>query len=139
MKNVRVAPAMRYLLLGLALFVGVGGCTADGNVVGPENQLEVSNIPDTFQWQVSALSAVTQTFTYTWVNSGTTASVNQASSLVSGSADLRITDSAGTEVYSRSLASNGTFQTGPGTAGNWTVTVTLSKANGTLNFRLQKP
>ena len=128
---------MRYFLLGLALFVGA--CTADGNVIGPENQLEVSNTPDTFQWQVSALSAVTQTLTYTWVNGGTTANVNQSSSLGSGSADLRITDSDGTEVYSRSLASNGTFQTGTGTAGNWTVTVTLSKANGTLNFRLEKP
>ena len=137
MNKVRPTPWIRYLFLGLALFVG--GCTADGNIIGPENHLEVSNTPDTFQWQVSALSAVTQTLTYTWVNGGTTANVNQSSSLSGGSADLRITDADGSEIYSKSLASNGTFQTGTGTAGSWTVTVTLSKANGTLNFRLQKP
>lgn len=137
MDKVRPASSMRYFFLGVALFVG--GCAADGNLIGPENQLEVSNTPDSFEWQVSALSAVTQTLTYTWANGGTTANVNQSSSLGSGSADLRITDADGMEVYSRSLASNGTFQTGTGTAGDWTVTVALSKANGTLNFRLQKP
>ena len=137
MSDVQAAPSMRYFILGLALFVGA--CTTSGNVIGPENQLEVNNTPDTFQWQVSALSAVTQTLTYTWVNSGPTANVNQSSSLGGGRADLRITDAGGTEVYSRGLESNGTFQTGTGIAGNWTVTVALSEATGTLNFRLQKP
>ena len=132
-----LAPSPRYYLLSMALLVA--GCAAGSNVIGPENQLEVNNASDTFQWQVSALSNVTQTLKYTWVNSGTVANVNQSSSLGSGSADLRILDAGGVEVYSRDLAQNGTFQTDSGAAGSWTVSVTLTKVNGTLNFRVQKP
>jgi len=127
----------RYFFLGLALLVA--GCAGSTNVIGPENQLEVNNASDSFQWQVTALSDITQTLKYTWVTSGTVANVNQSSSLGSGSADLRIVDAAGKQVYSRGLANNGTFQTAAGAAGSWTVTVTLSEANGTLNFRVQKP
>jgi hypothetical protein len=132
-----LAPSTRYYVLGLVLLVA--GCASSSNVIGPENELEVNNASNTFQWQVTALSNITQTLEYTWVTTGTIANVNQSSSLGSGSADLRIQDAGGVEVYSRSLANNGTFQTAAGAAGNWTVTVTLSKANGTLNFRLQKP
>jgi hypothetical protein len=88
---------------------------------------------------VTALSNVTQTLNYTWANSGTVANVNQSGSVGGGSAQLRVKDASGVQVYARSLAENGTFQTTAGTAGNWTVTVTLSEVNGTLNFRLQKP
>ena len=132
----RYTSAVPYFLVLVLL---VSGCAATANLIGPENQLEVGNATDTFQWQVSALSDVTQTLTYTWANTGTTANVNQSSSLGSGSAVLRVTDDRGVEVYSRSLAENGTFQTDSGSAGNWTVTVTLTQATGTLNFRLQKP
>lgn len=133
----RGARGWRHLLLVAALVAG--GCSSSGDVVGPDNQPEVSNSPDTFQWQVSNLSGVTQLFTYTWSNTGTDANVNQSSSLAGGSAILTVADAAGVEVYSGSLASNGTFQSSSGTAGNWTVTVVLNDATGTLNFRLQKP
>lgn len=125
----------RILFLAAALLAG--GC--GGNVVGPNNQPEVSNTTDTFQWQVSNLAGVTQTFSYQWSNTGVAANVNQASTLTGGSATLTVADAAGTQVYSGSLSSNGTFQSLSGTTGNWTVTVTLSNATGTLNFRLQKP
>ena len=137
MNRLHVAPSTRYSFLGLALLVA--GCAGSTNVIGPENQLEVNNASDSFQWQATALSDITQTLTYTWVTTGTVANVNQSSTLGSGTADLRIVDAAGKQVYSRSLASNGTFQTAAGAAGSWTVTVALSKANGTFNFRVQKP
>lgn len=127
----------KYLFLGLALMLT--GCGGSENLIGPKNQLEVSNDTNTFQWQVSALSKVSQTLTYTWVNTGTTGNVNQASSLGGGSASLRVTDDGGVEVYSRSLGENGTFETDSGSPGNWTVTVSLTNAAGTLNFRIQKP
>ncbi|MDP2858923.1 MAG: hypothetical protein Q8P50_13230 [Bacillota bacterium] len=137
MSTSSLAASTRNFFLTLALLAGA--CESSANLIGPENQLEVNNTTDTFQWQVSALSGVTQTLTYTWVNNGTIANVNQSSSPSSGSADLRILDAGGAQVYSRGLEGNGTFQTGAGTAGRWTVTVTLIKVNGTLNFRLQKP
>ena len=123
---------------GIAALLIATACSSE-RVIGPGNQLEVVNQPGTFEWQVTALDAVSQTLTYTWANPGTVANVNQASSLGGGSADVRIRDAAGAEVYARSLAENGTFQTSAGASGSWTVVVTLDRASGALNFRLDTP
>ena len=131
---------MRFSVLTLSLFLIIGLAACDSvNLIGPENQLEVANGTDTFEWQASVLSNVSQTLTYTWANTGTTANVNQSSSVDGGSATLRVTDDGGAEVYSRSLGENGSFETVSGSVGNWTVTVTLSGVSGTLNFRLEAP
>src|SRR3972149_3914334 len=74
-----LAPSTRYYFLSLVLLVA--GCASSSNVIGPENELEVNNASNTFQWQVTALSNVTQTLKYTWVITGTVANVNQSSSL----------------------------------------------------------
>ncbi len=120
-------------LLALGSIAACGG----GNVIGPANQLEVTNAADNFQWQVTALENVTQTLSYTWQNTGTVADVNQSTSISGGTATLTI-KSGTTQVYSRDLSLNGTVTTSAGTAGNWTIEVVLSKVNGTLNFRVQK-
>ena len=123
-------------LVGLAAALSLTACT---NVIGPANQLEVSNVPGTFEWQVTALDNVTQTLTYAWTNPGTTANVNQSSSLSGGTATVVVRDASNVQVYSRSLSENGTFTTLAGTTGTWTVVVTLDGAHGTLNFRLDTP
>lgn len=123
--------------LAAALLFTAGGC--GDNLIGPENQLEVNNEVDTFQWQVTALDKVTQRLSYTWTMTGTVANVDQSAGGAEGSARLRIEDAAGTEVYSRSLREDGTFATSTGTAGDWRITVTLENASGAINFRLQKP
>lgn len=123
------------LLVGAFALVGCG----EDNVIGPENEPEVTNNTDSFQWQVTDMTGVTQTLTYTWANTGTTANVDQSASLTNGTATLTITDDQGTEVYSRSLTDDGSFQTNAGTAGDWTVTVDLSEVSGAVNFRLQNP
>jgi hypothetical protein len=125
---------------GVALVVAVLAVTGcgDNNVIGPANQLEVTNATDDFQWQVTALENVAQTLEYTWTNTGTQANVNQASTVTAGSATVTILDADGTQVYSRSLADNGTFETTSGTPGQWTIMVRLSDVDGTLNFRVQK-
>ena len=123
---------------GMTLVLALAAC--DGaRIIGPANQLEVANVPGTFEWQVTALRRVTQTLTYTWTNPGATANVNQASSLSSGTATLVVRDAANVQVYPRSLSDNGTFNTTVGASGAWTVVVTLTDAHGTLNFRLDTP
>ncbi|MDH3497072.1 MAG: hypothetical protein OER21_09925 [Gemmatimonadota bacterium] len=127
--------------LAWAALVGmlsVAACDS-GSVIGPDNQLQVTNATDNFQLQASALDNVSQTLTYTWQNTGTSANINQSGTLTAGSATLTIEDDAGTQVYSRSLGETGTFQTTAGTAGVWTIRVVLSGMSGTLNFRAQKP
>ncbi len=121
----------------IAFAVLVSGC--GDNVIGPKNQLEVTNVTDSFQWQVTALDDVSQTLTYTWANTGTSANVNQATSITGGTATLILTDAAGVEVFRKNLRENGTFATGTGTAGGWTIRIVLDEVGGTLNFRAQKP
>lgn len=122
--------------------IGVGLLSAsllacDGaGLIGPGNQLEVSNDTDRFEWQVTGLENVTQTLTYTWQNTSTSASVNLSSNITSGTATLTITDANDNETFSGSLAQNGTSPTSTGTAGNWTITVELVGVDGTLNFRV---
>ncbi len=100
--------------------------------------VEVSNQTDTFQFQATA-SDVTETLTYMWSNTGTSANVNQSGSLTGGTATLTILDDAGTQVYTRSLSETGTFQTDAGVTGTWTIRVQLTGASGALNFRVEKP
>ena len=97
------------------------------------------NLASDFAFQVSALDNVSDNVQYIWQNDGTSANVNQSPSNLSGTVSLVIVDANGAQVYSRSLADNGTFTTAVGKAGNWTVRVQFSQASGAVNFRLQKP
>jgi hypothetical protein len=126
-----------HLFLAGALFFAA--CDDGGNVIGPENEPEVVNAADSFQWQVTGLQGVTQTLNYTWANTGTSADVDQSSSLTDGSATFRLTDAQGSVVFEGDLSQDGSFQSAVGAAGDWSVRVVLSQASGTFNFRLQKP
>jgi len=124
-------------LFATLLTLFITGC-GSGSALNPVFQPQVANNPDNFQFQSTGVQNVTQTLQYTWPNSGTHASVNQATTVTTGSAMLQIRDSQGTVVYNSDLALNGTFPTAPaGQAGNWTILLTLSNYSGTLNFRVQ--
>jgi|SRR3990172_1277152 len=105
MNTLRMIKLMLCLLLALA--AGCGGESA----LNPAFQPQVSNQPDTFQFQSTGVTGVTQTLQYTWQNTGTAASVNQTTTVTAGSATLTIRDAAPTQVYSRNLADNRTFDT----------------------------
>jgi hypothetical protein len=124
-------------LVLMAVFAA-SGC-GGGSAVAPQFQPQVANVADNFQFQTTGITNITQVLQYTWSNSGLLATVNHASAIISGTAIVTIKDSAGTQVYSAALASTGTPATSPsGVAGNWTITVTLTNASGTINFRVQK-
>ena len=116
--------------------VALGGCNSP---VAPGIQSQVNNAPDNFQYQTTSVRTYTGTASYSWSNSGTRATINQATTVTGGTMTLTITDNAGTQVYSNSMANNGTFQTSPvGVAGMWTIRIDYVGANGTVNFRVQK-
>ena len=131
---------MRRVMIGvvLASVVGTGAC-GDKNPVGPSNQPEIANNRDNFQFQASNLRNTTQTFSYAWENTGSSANVNQSGQISSGTARLTLRDASGTQVYTRSLTETGTFSSTSGTPGNWRIEVLLDGVTGTLNFRVQKP
>ena len=119
----------------LAVLILIAGCE---DSTGPGVEPEIRNIADSFEFQVSKLDRYTRTLTYAWSNSGVAANVNQSAALSGGTAQLTITDSRGTQLYSRSLTENGTFVTTQGQTGSWQLRVVFTDASGTLNFRVQK-
>lgn len=121
----------------VSLMLALAACGSD-SVTNPLFEPEVANLPDNFQFQATAVSHVSQTVTYNWQNSGTTANVDQSGS-ITGTATLRIRDAGGSVVYTGDLTSTGSFTSSPGTAGTWTIQLVLADVSGDLNFRVQKP
>jgi hypothetical protein len=117
----------------------VSGCSNKSNNSLAPFQPQITNMPDDFQFQATGVQNVTTVVQYNWVNTGTSANVNQACAITSGSAVLTIFDNDTTQVYSQNLSANGTYQTSVGTTGSWIIRVTLNNCYGTLNFRAQKP
>jgi hypothetical protein len=112
-------------------------CGGD-SVLNPKFQPQVANLKDNFQFQATGVTNVTQTLDYNWQNTGTAASVNQATTVTAGSATLTIFDASGAQVYSKGLGENGTFASAAGTTGTWRIHLALSGMSGTINFRVQK-
>jgi len=109
------------------------------NVIGPDNQLEVTSATDDFQFQVSALQNVSQTVDYDWQNTGAQGKVDISQAITSGSATLTITDADGTVVYEHDIAADNDGDTLVGVAGTWHIRVRLADVVGTFNFRVQAP
>ncbi len=101
-------------------------------------QPEVSNAADNFQLQATNVTNVTATRTYTWQNTGTRATVNHATSLTGGTIRLTMRDAAGTVAYDKGLVPSLNEPTSVGSAGAWTIVVTMTGYSGTINFRAQK-
>ena len=115
----------------------LAGCGRDANPLAPF-QPEIITTADAFQFQATAVQNVTANFVYTWANPSTRATVNHASAVKQGTAQVFIFDSGGTEVYSSPLAASGTIPTDTGLVGNWKIRVVLTGVSGTLNFRVEK-
>ena len=129
------------LLWAAVLFVfALAGCGgSNNNALNPQFQPQVANLPDSFQFQSTGVTGVTQTLHYGWQTSGTAASINQASTLSAGTAQVTVSDVNGKVVYTGNLGSNGTFVSATGAGpGLWSIDVALNNYNGTLNFRVQK-
>jgi hypothetical protein len=126
--------AVLFSLLFLALFLA----SCNDNPVSPGVGLEVRNSADDFQYQVSSMKSYTRNVYYTWNNSGSSATINQACAVTGGTAILEIYDADEVQVYSHDLAENGTMTATSGTAGAWTIRILFQKTSGTINFRVQK-
>lgn len=125
--------------VGLVALVALG-LSACGDSTGPlaPFQPQINNATDDFQFQATNVSNATWTYTYQWLNTGDSATVNQATTVAGGSATLTISDSTGAQLYSQALSANGTFGMVKGIPGHWTMTVQFANYDGTVNFRVQK-
>ena len=130
-------PARR---LATALVLLTLSACGDSSIFGPDNQLQVSNNTDQFSLQAQTIADQSGTDSYNWVVTTASASVSHANAaLTAGTATVTILDADGTQVYTAPLsdASNGEDTTASGTAGTWTVTVTMNGATTDhINFQL---
>lgn len=123
--------------LGLMAILAAGLIACSSNPLEPF-QPEISNAPDNFQLQATAVAGVTSTQTYSWNNTGTRATINHSTTTSAGRAQLTIRDGSGSVVYTKVLAPSLNEPTATGTPGTWTIVLTLTSYSGTLNFRTQK-
>jgi hypothetical protein len=114
------------------------GCEDSSTGIGPENQLEVTNMVDQFQFQLTALNDVSDSRGYNWENTGTQATIDISEAISGGSATLTILDAAGTVMYEADIAGDGDGTTPVGLSGTWRIEVVLAGTTGTFNFRVQK-
>ena len=125
--------------VGLAVILGVGaGACSDSSAPSSSFKPEVTSATDNFQLQASSLVGTTLTQTYAWSNTGTRATINHSTTTTAGSASLSVRDGAGTVVYTKALAPSLNEPTSAGTAGAWTIVLTMTGYSGTINFRAQK-
>lgn len=124
-------------VLAAAALTVAAACSNSTGPLAPF-QPQINNIADNFQFQATGVANVTWTYTYTWSNSGDSATVNQATTMTAGSATLTILDNNGAQLYSQSLNANGTFGMTKGLHGSWTIKVVFTNYSGTVNFRVQK-
>ena len=132
--------AARLRWAGVLFVFALAGCGgSNNNALNPQFQPQVANATDTFQFQSTGVTGVTQNLHYGWQTTGTAASTNQASTLTAGTATVTISDANGKVVYTGNLAANGTFVSAAGAGpGLWSIDVALHGYSGTLNFRVQK-
>lgn len=131
----------RYRTFSMILFATLllaTGCGNGSNGIGPENQLEVTNAVDQFQFQLTAPDKVTDRRKYDWENTGTGATIDISQAIAGGSAILTIRDAEGTVLYDAEIAQENETPTPAGVSGTWEIEVELPKTTGTFNFRLQK-
>lgn len=127
-------------LFGLApLFIALIVLTGCGDS-NPTNSFEPSvlNTTDEFTFRASNVYVVTTRLTYSWTNTGATASIEHVSGRSGGTGTLIVLDADGTQVYQSEFKSSGTDVTIAGNPGEWSVIVDLDEYSGSIYFRMLK-
>lgn len=125
-----------FVLAATALWLVAAGCSDDPFA---PYEPEINNEAGTFQLQATGVEGVSLTRSYAWTSEAATANINQSTTVDRGTATLRIFDGEGTQIYERSLASNGTYESDAGTGTDWTIRIILTDYTGTVNFRVESP
>ncbi len=131
----RGIPSRSIRAVALATLVLVAAC-GDGPTA-PGVQPQITNLTNSFSYQVTSIQNFTGTYTYTWQNTGTLARITHSSNAgATGTATVVVRDAAGTQVYSGQLVSSGQPMSSPaGVAGAWTINLVYSNYSNTqVNF-----
>jgi hypothetical protein len=126
------------ILVAVSIAIAISGCS-DKKTTNPLGNFspEIINNPDAFEFQISDAENVTTVVTYSWENSGTTASIDQSCAITAGTAVITVFDADSVQVYTSDLSVGGSYPTDAGNAGTWTITVGFQAVSGTVNFRVE--
>ncbi len=125
-------------MLAAALLLGAVACGGN-SPMNPAYQPQIVNNTNSFQFQLTGVQNGSGSFSYTWQNTGTHASIDRSSSISAGTVNLTLKDATGAVVYNQPLNGTSGSVQAPGTAGAWTIIVDFASATGTINFRAQYP
>ena len=127
--------ARRSLSLCL-LVLGTGCADSIVRILAPENEPQVIDTPEKFQFTATDLRNVNDRVSAVWPNSAPKAKLIHDSFIHHGYGLLIVTDAAGVTVDSTLLELNLESETRSGVPGNWTLTLILAGARGRVNFTL---
>lgn len=127
---------VRRLLALAGLGLGVGCADSIVRALGPDNDPQVVDTPERFQFTATDLRNVNDRLTFVWPNSAPKAALDHDSFIHHGYGILVITDAVGQLVDSTLLELNLQTETSVGTPGDWTLTLTFASARGRVNFAL---
>jgi hypothetical protein len=122
-------------LIGTVL-LGSGCLDSVVRSLGPDNNPQVTNTPEKFEFVATDLRNVNDRITWVWPNPAPKAALRHDSFIHHGYGILVIHDAAGVLVDSTLLELNLDTETAVGTPGNWTLTLTLAAARGRADITL---
>jgi hypothetical protein len=125
----------RWSLLG-AVLLGTGCLDSIVRELGPENDPQVVNTPEKFEFIATDLRNVNDEFTFVWPNPAPKAALDHNSFIHHGYGILIIHDAAGALVDSTLLELDLETETQAGTPGNWNLTLILAAARGRADITL---
>jgi hypothetical protein len=134
--NRRIWRAGALAMVGLAVLT-LGCLDSVVRTLAPENDPQVVNTPNSFQFTATDLENVTDDTTWVWTNTAPQATLHHNSFIHHGYGILVIRDAAGVVVDSTLLEREPLVtDTKVGTAGDWTINLTLAGARGRVDFVL---
>jgi hypothetical protein len=127
------------VLLGAGALAMLSAC-ADTivKILGPENNVQITNTTDAFRFQAWDLDNVHDEVTETWSNTGPRAQILHRNFVHHGSGRLTILDADSVLVHESPLEYQLDLESSAGTPGDWTVTIEFFGAKGRVDVQLSK-
>lgn len=131
---------MRRAALAAVTALALSGVACQDTIIklmGAENEVVVTVLPDSFRYQADHMDNVHDEFQTTWVNTGTKAIVYHRSFVHHGVVQVTILDAMGDSVYARiPVEYDLDVETKVGVPGTWTVHIQFFAAKGRIDVSI---
>src|SRR5262245_24422921 len=126
--------ALLWLTIALA-----SACEDPPAVLGPDNNMTLTNQPGLFHFVAHGLDNVIQDTNFTWVSLDSQANVVHNSIVIHGAGAINILDANGVLVSTSSFVYEADSLTRKGAPGNWTIQFQFKGATGKVDVTVETP